>query len=387
MALCLAVMSPVAVQAVEPNPIEVGNLQFVPTLSMSATDDDNIFRNEASPLESWVYNIRPRLLTTLESGANQFTLDLAADKGEYAETDEDDYTDWNAALNADFELNSSNLLGFNLRHNDAHEFRGTGFSQGDAIPLLPDEYEEDTVGAYYQLGNNESLGRIRLNIGAYEKDYSNNIALTRYREREEDLWGAAFYWNLSPRTALVLEYRNREIEYGATLPGTASLNSEEQYVFVGIEWEATAATTGSLRIGEGEKDFVAAPQADQDLPSVEGDITWAPVDYSIVTLFASQIFDETEGFGNAVERRTAGVNWDHDWSQRFSSNVNITLSSTDHLGSTREDDYDTYSLGFTYSAARWLDFGVDFGREDRQSNVAGLSMDRNFIALRLDASL
>lgn len=387
LALCISALTPVAAMAVEPNPIEMGNLQIVPTLGISATEDDNIFRNQFNEFESTIYNYRPRILTTLDSGANSFTLDLAADKGEYVETDEDDYTDWNATLAAHVELNASNIIDFNYRFNDAHEFRGTGFSQGDNIPVLPDEYEETRIGASYQIGNNESLGRLQFSIGSYEKDYTNNFVLTQYRERQDDYWGATFYWNLSPRTSLLLEYRNREVEYGATLAGTTTLDSEEEYVYVGIEWEASAATTGSLRIGQGDKTFDAGNRADADLPSVEGDITWTPVDYSTVTLYASQIFDETQGFGNAIERRTMGVTWQHEWTQRFSSNVNVNLSDEDHLASLRQDDYDTYSVGVTYSVARWLDIGLDIGREDRQSNAVGLTMDRGYAAIRLEASL
>lgn len=386
-AVCVAALTPAVTLAVEPNPIELGNLQIIPTLGISATEDDNIFRNQFNEFESTIYNYRPRILTTLDSGPNNFTLDLAADKGEYVETEEDDYTDWNATLAAHVELNANNAIDLNYRFNDAHEFRGTGFSQGDNIPVLPDEYEETRLGGTYTLGNNESLGRVELSIGSYEKDYTNNFVLTQFRERQDDYWGGAFYYNLSPRTSLLLEYRNREIEYGATLAGTVPLDSEEEYVFVGIEWEASAATTGSLRIGRGEKQFADSRQSESDLPSVEGDITWSPVDYSTVTFYASQLFDETQGFGNAIERTTTGVTWIHEWSSRFSSNININKSQEDHLGSLRNDDYDTFSLGFTYSAARWLDVGLDIGREDRQSNAPGLTMDRGYAAIRLEASL
>jgi hypothetical protein len=378
---------PATTLAVEPNPIELGNLQIIPTLGISATEDDNIFRNQFEEFESAIYNYKPRILTTLDSGANSFTLDLQADKGEYVETDEDDYTDWNATFDAHLELNAINSFDLNYRFNDAHEFRGTGFSQGLAIPTLPDEYEETTWGGTYTLGNNESLGRIELTVGSYEKDYTNNFALTQYRERQDDSWGAAFYYNLSPRTALLLEYRNKDVEYGATLAGTVPLDSEEEYVFVGVEWEVTAATTGSLRIGRGDKTFADSRQAESDLPSIEGDLTWTPVEYSTVTIYASQLFDETQGFGNAIERTVTGVTWMHEWSARFSSNINITKSQEDHIGSVRNDDYDTFSLGLTYSAARWLDIGFDIGREDRQSNAPGLTMNRGYAAIRLEASL
>lgn len=385
--LCTAALSPLSSLAIEPNPIELGNLQIIPSLGISATDDDNIFRSQTNEFESVIYNYRPRLLSILDSGPNSFSLDLQADKGEYVETDEDDYTDWNAGFNAHIELNAINTFDFNASFNDAHEFRGTGFSQGDNIPLLPDEYEETRIGGSYTIGNTDSIGRIQLSLGSYEKDYTNNFALTQFREREDDYWGATFFWNVSPRTSLLLEYRNREIEYGATLAGTPSLNNEEEYVYVGVEWEATAATTGSLRIGQADKQFDNPAQQGSDEPSVEADLTWTPVEYSTVTFYASQVFDESQGFGNGIQRRTTGLSWQHEWSPRLSTNLNINLSQEDHLQSLRDDDYDTWSLGFTYSVARWLDIGVDIGREDRASNAPGLTMDRGYAAFRIDASL
>ena len=222
-ALAIASLAPVAAFAVEPNPIQAGNLQFIPTLNMSATDDDNIFRSETNEFDSNIFNLRPRLLTILNSGPNQYTLDLSADKGEYSETDEDDYTDYTIGFDAHVEMNSNNALDFNYNFNSAHEFRGTGFSQGSNIPVLPDNYEETRIGGAYTLGNRDSFGRLELSLGSYEKEYTNNFILTQFREREDDYWGATFYYNLSPRTSLLLEYRNRDVEYGATLTGTASL--------------------------------------------------------------------------------------------------------------------------------------------------------------------
>ena len=140
-------------------------------------------------------------------------------------------------------------------------------------------------------------------------------------------------------------------------------------------------------MGRGDKKFTDPTQIEADVPSIEGDITWTPVEHSTVVLYASQIFDESQGFGNAIERRTTGLNWLHEWTPRLSTNLNINLSNEDHLQSLRDDDYDTYSLGFTYSVARWLDIGLDFGREDRSSNAPGLTMDRGYAAIRIDASL
>lgn len=384
---CAAALTSATVLAVEPNPIEIGNLQIIPTLGISASDDDNIFRSELNEVDSTVINYRPRIQAILDTGPNQFVLDTQLDKGEYDETSEDDYDDWSVAGSAHFELNESNMLDFNASYAELHEPRGTGYSQGSNIPIEPDEYEETRVGASYQLGNNTSLGRIVLNAGNYEREYTNNRVLTAFRDREDDNWGATFYWNISPRTSVLVEYRNRDVEYQNTLVGTDSLDSEEDYVFVGIEWEATAATTGSIRVGQGDKEFSDVGRDDVDKTSYEAFLTWSPVEYSTFNFFASRLFDETTGLGDAIERETFGANWRHEWTPRISTSVNASFNDEEYVAGLRDDDFDIISAGITYSVARWLDIGIDFGNEERDSSRQGFSYDRDFVAFRIEASL
>src|SRR5690606_2828779 len=149
-------------------------------------------------------------------------------------------------------------------------------------------------------------------------------------------------------TALLAEYRDRNVDYGtdplAVAGAPDSLDSDEQYFYVGASWEATAKTTGSIRGGRGEKEFDDIDRANGDVTSWEANIRWEPLTYSVVNLTASRRFDEAVGFGNAVLARTYSLNWQHSWNEQLRSTLSLGTTDSDHSGSLRSDTSDNASL-------------------------------------------
>jgi hypothetical protein len=166
-----------------------------------------------------------------------------------------------------------------------------------------------------------------------------------------------------------------------------TLDSEERYGFVGIEWEATASTTGSIRIGTGEKDFEDPDRVDLDDPSYELGLTWSPLTYSTFTFNASRLFDETTGQGDSIDRTSYFGAWNHAWTDRLSSVVSASLSSEEYAGSLRDDDLTYISVGMTYSVARWFDVRLEVALDERESGVASFNYERTVFAIGFDASL
>jgi len=379
------------VQAVEPNSIQVGAIDLIPTLKLDVSQDDNIFRTPEDEVESVITILAPKLQAVIQSNTNLFSLEAEALKGEYEATSEDDFDDWRVAANAHIEITRRNILDFSYSFDDTHEVRGTGFSEGANIPDKPDEYEQTRFDFRYQFGTNESIGRLVFNTGYSDKEYTNNLDVTVFRDREDDRLGATFYINLSPRTAILLEYRQTKIDYVTDLPflagGLDTLDSEETYAFVGIEWEATAQISGSIRVGRGEKDFVDVDRFAIDEPIYEVGLQWTPLSYSTIDFSASSLFDEANGTGNAIERDTLSLRWQHDWSDRFSTIVTASRMDEVYGGSLREDELNNFSVGIKYAFARWLDFHMEVIKDDRESTQSALVYDRPVFSLGFEMSL
>ncbi|MBL4580378.1 MAG: outer membrane beta-barrel protein [Gammaproteobacteria bacterium] len=214
-----------AALAIEPAKFKMGAIDLIPTLKLDASQDDNIFRASTDEVDSIITVVAPKLQAVLESGVNLFTLDLEAFEGSYIDSSDDDYSDWRIGAGAHLELNSQNIIDLSISEFATHEPRGVGFSEGPGNKLATaDQYDESSWDASYQFGNKDSLGRLVFSLGNIDREYTNNLNVTVFRSREIEKSGAAFYLNLSPRTALLAEYRHTEIDYPTdALPPTPGI--------------------------------------------------------------------------------------------------------------------------------------------------------------------
>lgn len=289
------------------------------------------------------------------------------------------------------QMNLRNSLDFNAGVFRTRETRGTGFSQGGFLPTTPDRYEETTYGVSYQFGTSESLGRLVLGANSYDKSYRNNRITTQFRDREDMNLSGAFFLNLSPRTDIFVEYVQSDIDYGTdplvVVGSPDSLDSDEDYIYVGVTWEATGATTGSFKVGQGDKEFDDTDRADADTSVWEANILWEPLSYSAVNFTASKNFDEATGVGDALEATRYSINWQHQWSDNMRSSLNWYTSDDEYTGSSRRDDIDALSIRLDYSVQRWFDIYVSFSQDERSSNFGNFNYEQNVAAIGFQASL
>lgn len=392
-ALLLAIGSVAATGtfAVEPQPIQAGAFDVTPTLKTDIKHTDNMFLNATDEVSSNIVIVSPRVEAVADNGNSSLTLVGQVDEANFSATEEDDYTDWLVSAAGHLGLAGNQSLDLNASFFRTREMRGTGFSQGGFLPTQPDRYEDTRFGATYTLGTNQSFGRLVLGASSYDKSYRNNRATTQFRDREDMDWVGTFYFNLSDRTALLAEYRDRTVDYGtdplAVAGAPDSLDSDETYMYVGATWEATAKTTGSVRFGQGDKEFDDADRGDGDATSWEANLRWEPLTYSTVSLTASRKFDEAVGVGNGVLARNYMLNWEHNWTTLLKSTVVLSTTDQEHFGSTRNDSMDMWSVRLDYSVARWFDVYALASYDDRASNFFNFNYEQNLFAVGFNASL
>lgn len=391
LALATAALASGSALAVEPQPIEAGAFDVVPTLKTDIKHTDNMFLNATNEVSSNIFIVSPRVEAVADNGNSSVTLVGQIDEANFSATEEDDYTDWLVSAAGHLGLSGNNALDLNASFFRTREMRGTGFSQGGFLPTAPDRYEDTRLGGSYTLGTTESFGRLVLGVSSYDKSYRNNRATTQFRDREDLDWVSTFYYNLSDRTALLAEYRDRNVDYGtdplAVAGSPDSLDSDEQYMYVGATWQATAKTSGSLRVGQGDKEFDDVDRGSADTSSYEANILWEPLSYSAVNLTASRKYDEAVGVGNGVLARNYSLNWQHSWTSLLKSTLVVSTTDSDHFGSTRKDSMDVRSLRLDYSMVRWLDLYALYSYDERESNFNNFNYEQNLFAVGFNASL
>jgi hypothetical protein len=363
----------------------------IPSVDTSVAHTDNMFLSEDNEVGSSITQVTPRVTARITDGLQLFSSTFELFNGDYSATDEDDYTDWKLTGTADVEINVRNKLRIDAEHFNTHEVRGTGFSQGGVFVPVPDQFDATTVNARYQFGSDTSRGRIVAEANRYERDYTNNELTTFLRNRVDNGWSGTFHLGVLPSTDILFQYRFRDIDYVNDPDAVAgigdTLDSEEQYGYVGVTWEATAKTTGSLKFGYGTKEFVDVDRADSSGPSWEANLRWEPRTYSIVNLTAGRAFGEPSGIGSGLDSRSYAINWEHQWSGRVKSTLATSQSDDSYIDSPRQDTIRGVSARVDYSLDTWLDVFATAGHDQRQSELPGFNYDQNIFRLGFAASL
>ncbi|WP_105103527.1 outer membrane beta-barrel protein [Microbulbifer pacificus] len=364
-------------------------INFTPTLNIDLQNDDNVTNAETNTIESVVAVINPNFLLSADDGVSAYSVNYSLLRGEYFDSEDDNYTDHFVTGTAGWELNARNRLELFGNFTDGHEPRGTGFSQGSGnVQNEPDRFKSSDINGTYTFGAETAKGQLVLNLGTADKDYEGGMR-TAGRDRGTDYGSVTFNYNTGGRTRLLAEVGRREIGYDYTPVGVETLDSAEMRYQVGVTWEGTAKTTGTIKVGSRSKDFVSGERKDYTGPSWEAGIRWTPKTYSAFDFNTARRSDETSGVGNFIDVESYTLSWHHSWADRLSSQVTFDHSINDYLGSRveREEDINTGTLRLNYQAQRWLAFNAGISVSDKDSSAAGFSYEKNLTFIGLQASL
>lgn len=368
-------------------------VNFVPSLLMEMQHDDNVIRSETNEIESWVTVIEPTLALVAEDGPHAYNLLYKLTHAEYTSSKEDSYTDHLVDGSAEWELNSHNRFSLFGGFLDGHEPRGTGFSQGSGTVLdEPDTFQETSGRAFYSLGAETSKGRLDLEGGINTRDYDSRLDtfgddVTRVRDRDTTHGTVTFAFKVGPKTELLAEVVHRDIEYDVVALGAATLDSDETDYLLGLTWEGSAKTTGTIKVGHREKDFEAGSREDFSGPRWEAGVRWEPLTYSAFDLNTARFSDETNGTGDFIDTENYELAWHHKWLSRLTSTLSYSFVDRVYEGSVREDEQTIASLKLNYQARRWLSLSTGVLLDDIDSNITGFNYDRTVFTVGFQASL
>lgn len=351
-----------------------------PYIGVGVGRDDNLFLSRDNPKSSPLYVVSPGL--KLDSRGPGFVLQshLQAQAGRYSDSRDDDYQDYYAYNSLDIALNRNNFVRLGFDFLRLHDPRG---STDRSVSAHPDKYQLISPNATYALGAPGAPGRIELYWTDAYKQYKNNRATTELADRDTRDLGAAFYWRVMPKTYAVLDVRDTNIKYRS--PGNP-FSSEEKRALVGVTWEATAATSGTFKVGRIQKDF------ESDIPNFsgttwEGMVTWAPRTYSKFEFFTARTPNEATGLGDFILSDIYGLAWDHTWSSVWSTNVNLRHQKDAYQGFDRTDNWTMVGFKVGYKFRRWLILGAEYTHTTRNSNITNFEYDKNLYLLTATASM
>jgi hypothetical protein len=365
-----------------PASVQMGDtpVYLSPYLGAALGHDDNLFLSHTNEKASNFYAVSPGFTLDARDANKVFQASYNAQIGRYTSSSADDYIDQTARAQLDMALDRRNFLHLGLEYLRGHDPRG---STDRPIQNQPDRYRQQTPSATYALGAPGAQGRVELYYDDPHRVYLNNRDVTSVSDRNTQEFGGAFYWRVMPKTYVMAEARETNIRYDQP----SAFSADEYRYYAGVTWEATAATSGTIKVGQLHRDFKSDLEPDFTGSSWEGMITWAPRTYSKFDFYTTRQTNESTGLGSFILTSIAGVSWTHNWNSQVTTGVDARYVKDDYQGFDRNDRTAILGLKAGYKFRRWLTLGAEYTYWKRDSNIDTFDYNRNLFLITATASM
>ena len=359
---------------------------FQPSLGIHFAFDSNIYDTNANPTGSWINTLTPALLLSTAPAQQHFSLLYQGEYGYFFEDSADNYADHVLAGLAKFELSSRAELDLAAATEKQHWGRGSYQTDGldptsPLFPAEPDEFDRQRWAGKFRYGAEGNRGRLTLGVSGVQIDHTNNRGRTQFLDYETQSGSAGLSLLFNQRTAIVLDAVFTDVRYESTRPGEASLDSEDFRYLLGLTWEATAKTRGSIRVGIQKRRFDDPSRAKTSNPSWAVDVRWSPREDSHLDFLTSRVNEETPREGAFIDTTSYKVAWTHQWSGGWESIVSWTQRDAEYVDSVRDDDSKEIHLGLRYPQGRLLNWEAGYTRRSRDSSLSNLVYDGNMFRI------
>lgn len=374
------------VYAAQPAPDDDRAIQT--SLGFRLAFDSNIYDTNANAVESWIGTIRPVILLKSSPAQQQYSLLYQGNYGYFFDDSADNYADHILAGLANFELSSRAQVEFAAATEKQHQDRGSDQTDGinptsEAFPSEPDTFDRDKWGARFRYGADGNRGRLRFGLGGIQRDYTNNRERTRFFDYSALSGSVGLSLYLHERTAIVVDAEITDIHYQSVVAGEPSRDSVDSRYLLGLTWEATAKTAGSIRVGLEQRRFEDASRAATSNASWEANVRWSPRPYSHFDFISSRRNEETFSVGSFTDIRSYKVAWSHEWNRNWQSVMSMARNNIDFVDATREQEFQEFFVGLRYPQGRLLMWEAGYARRSRDSNLNRLVYDGDMFSVGL----
>lgn len=351
-----------------------------PSLKLSYGHDDNVRASTTEAISASLMTLAAGVKAELQpGGSHRYSLGYDGVFTRYSGTSDDDTNSHSLSATGLHTFSARSRLNWSLGHQEGADARAEAVVESTE----PDQWRANSLQALYSYGAAGAQGRIETSYGFNRKRYQNNLDTTAASDVDSHQVAGRYFWRVMPRTYLVAEARLAQTQYRV---GTVNDNADTR-LLAGATWEATAKTTGSVKVGHQSKRFDEATKADASGLTYEASVDWKPLTYSVVSLTANRAVFEALADGDYDVNTSLGLSWSHQWNAALSSRVSVRNASSKFANSPRRDDTLTTSVGMTYGLSRRYSLGLDLAHTQRDSTKVGNTYKRNTVLVNFSAAL
>jgi hypothetical protein len=357
-----------------------GQLEIHPSVSLTETYNDNIFPLQSDRKADWITTITPGIKLALPYRRHLFTAEYNAVIDLHSKYSSEDTTDQNGRVLADFKIGSLFGLTVGDTYTKGHEPRATSASG----QIEKFERNAPSISATYQLANRSKI----------QLDYTRarwNFQVNDFRTHDEDLTSAYFYYRFMPKTSAFVEYDWRNFSYDQKTNG---LDSQAYIGWLGLTWEISERTRGTVKAGYHQKNFKDVSNRDYGTWGASVDVKHAFSDAASLYLIAMRDVNESR-VANTYYYVTTGAyaEYTHKLTEKISAVARVSYGVDDYSNviapdtQTRSDKTFLGGAGLKYQMRDWVGFSLDYNYRNRNSNIPAYNLDLNTFSLTITFAL
>jgi hypothetical protein len=255
---------------------------------LKVISDSNITRTaEKTSDKSAIFSPKLQFLSSI--GQHKFVFGYQGDFAVYDDNTQYNYNDHqlnlSAIFNHSYRINSEFTLGYQTDAEDP----GSNNAQTEISSEFNEQTDKSAAAKFYY-GTTGSIGQFVLGLDHGQKRYTNNQQ--SFRDLNRNTFTGTFFYRMAPKTRLLLEANVARLD-NVTKTLFANSSSDENRYLAGVEWEATAITSSTFKVGYQKKDFKDAQFSDIDGLSYFLDMVWKPNTYTNITIGAQRSTSES----------------------------------------------------------------------------------------------
>lgn len=363
--------------------------EITPTLQTGISSNSNFFSTPDDEATRLIWTVTPKVNAVIKDGPDSYKLDLSTSSALHNKETVDNYTQVNIGTAIQKEFTSQHRLDFSADVDWLYESRGRGLTEGlgDAVSELV-KYQLQNAEVRYEYGALSSKAQMAFDLGFFSKKYENFREVSQYRDYDKSLIGVTGYYNTQAATRTFIEVKQENYRYNVLEVDGVSRDSDDRKALIGIEWEATALTSGSFKLGYQNKDFDDSERKSFSGLSWEAAVNWKPLSYSTFQLVTSRAAKDPLVQGDYIKESVLGVNWTHYWSDYLSSFASVDYVDEQYTGDVgRKDKTKSLRLGGNYVSNNFgmISTFVDF--IDKSSTQSSIEFDRIIVGINFTFAL
>lgn len=322
-------------------------------------------------MSTWQSVVEPGIRLNALRGADSYNLSYFARIGTVYSSAADDFVDQQATAAANWQLGLRHRVAMDYQYWNWHDRRGAGSpvdsARANFIYPHPDRWVSNRATLGYSYGAPGARGRFDLLAGFRTRDYINNDQ--DFRNNDRTVASGTFYARVRPKVSLLFQLGWEGIDYTRQPAEALSLDSDETIAYGGVTWDATAKTTGTIKMGWLTKNFSADQRQDVSDLGWAAEVQWRPRSYSTVNLATARAPAETTtGLADAVVVSSLTADWIHYWRPLLYTRAGLLGTDDEYIGTSRVDHRYGASAGVFYQVRRWVELGLDYAYESRTSD-------------------